>query len=225
MKKYNRYQTLSPLLVSMALLTTISPLQAARQRAEQVTGHAPLATPALDTLTPEVGDVVKAATNFSDPDGDTEDTTISVTTFRWQEETPTKSSLVLDKMDYALGSDIPVTDHPITGKAALLTTTAVTIPGATRKSTTRGDNGNGTYTAIYTASTTRTVTYTLSPKLKMSKYPTNIWLSGEATSRCAQYQMNWTRQEEFGGNAGSSNLCSSRKPGSLLGEWGGECCG
>ncbi|WP_253384099.1 invasin domain 3-containing protein [unidentified bacterial endosymbiont] len=72
------------------------------------------------------------------------------------------SAIGLDSTTYIAGSDMTVTvtlkdaqDNPVSGQAAALTAGAVTVPNATLESGSNwADNGDGSYTATYTAMTT-----------------------------------------------------------------------
>ncbi|MGK3141069.1 inverse autotransporter beta domain-containing protein [Pantoea sp. C2G6] len=75
-----------------------------------------------------------------------------------------KSAIAVDSSTYASGADITVTvtlkdaqDNAVTGASSQLTASAVTVPNAVPKSGSGwSDNGDGTYTATYTASTAGT---------------------------------------------------------------------
>ncbi|WP_253384097.1 inverse autotransporter beta domain-containing protein [unidentified bacterial endosymbiont] len=75
---------------------------------------------------------------------------------------PDRSSLEVDRSHYVAGEEMMLTvtlkdaqNHPVTGQAAALTEEAVTAPGATLKAGSNWtDNGDGSYTATYTAMTT-----------------------------------------------------------------------
>ncbi|EEB2895049.1 invasin, partial [Salmonella enterica subsp. enterica serovar Tennessee] len=75
-----------------------------------------------------------------------------------------KSAISTDATAYVSGSDMVVTvtlkdgqDNPVTGAAASLTADTVTVPNAILKAGSRWrDNGDGTYTATYTATTVGT---------------------------------------------------------------------
>ncbi|WP_313715265.1 invasin domain 3-containing protein [Atlantibacter hermannii] len=74
----------------------------------------------------------------------------------------TRSTISTDRDNYFAGQNMTVTvilksqkGTPVTGQTALLTDTIVAVPHALRK-TTWSDNGNGTYSAIYTAGTAGT---------------------------------------------------------------------
>ncbi|EAA6004047.1 invasin [Salmonella enterica subsp. enterica serovar Oranienburg] len=75
-----------------------------------------------------------------------------------------KSAISTDATAYVSGSDMAVTvtlkdgqDNAVTGTAASLTADAVTVPNAILKAGSRWrDNGDGTYTATYTATTAGT---------------------------------------------------------------------
>ncbi|ECY4071807.1 invasin [Salmonella enterica subsp. enterica serovar Curacao] len=75
-----------------------------------------------------------------------------------------KSAISTDATTYVSGSDMAVTvtlkdgqDNPVTGAAASLTADTVTVPNAILKAGSRWrDNGDGTYTAAYTATTAGT---------------------------------------------------------------------
>lgn len=76
----------------------------------------------------------------------------------------TRSAISTDATTYVSGSDMAVTvtlkdgqDNAVTGAAASLTADTVTVPNAILKAGSRWrDNGNGTYTAAYTATTAGT---------------------------------------------------------------------
>ncbi|HDT0662180.1 TPA: hypothetical protein QIB60_004895, partial [Enterobacter cloacae subsp. dissolvens] len=71
-----------------------------------------------------------------------------------------KSAIAVDKATYVSGTDMTVTvtlkdaqGNAVTGATSSLTPEAVTVPDATLRSGSWKDNGNGTYTAVYTATT------------------------------------------------------------------------
>ncbi|MCU6162193.1 Ig-like domain-containing protein, partial [Enterobacter bugandensis] len=73
------------------------------------------------------------------------------------------STIAVDNTTYTAGGDIKVTvilrdagNNPVNGAAASLTSGSVTIPNAAMKSGSWMDNGDGTYTGIYTATTAGT---------------------------------------------------------------------
>lgn len=74
-----------------------------------------------------------------------------------------QSLIARDKDTYVSGDDITITvtlkdktGTALTGDAGLLTTSTVTVPNATLKSSSWTDNSDGTYTATYTATTAST---------------------------------------------------------------------
>lgn len=77
---------------------------------------------------------------------------------------PAKSAIRTDATTYAYGADMLISvtlkdaqDNAVTGAVASLTADTVTVPNATLKTGSRWtDNGDGTYTAMYTATTAGT---------------------------------------------------------------------
>ncbi|WP_222848032.1 adhesion domain-containing protein, partial [Raoultella terrigena] len=74
-----------------------------------------------------------------------------------------QSSIVTDRTSYTSGEDMTVkvtlkdaSDNAVTGASSSLTTETVTVANATLKSSSWTDNGDGTYTATYTAVTVGT---------------------------------------------------------------------
>lgn len=80
----NTRQILALSVLAAVALTTSIPVYAATVQAQTlvITGHKPVATPVLT-----LGDTLTLDPKFSDPDGDTEDNSLSGTTYQWQVET------------------------------------------------------------------------------------------------------------------------------------------
>ncbi|WP_262804635.1 inverse autotransporter beta domain-containing protein, partial [Enterobacter bugandensis] len=106
------------------------------------------------------------------------------------------SAIAVDNTTYVAGSDIRVTvtlkdarNNPVTGAAASLTSGSVTIPNATGKSGSWTDNGDGTYTGIYTATTAGTG---LKAALKLSGWGGTVSSAAYAITAVAPAQINST---------------------------------
>ncbi|EEE1598504.1 hypothetical protein K3J84_004710 [Salmonella enterica] len=76
----------SPVAILVGTVLLVPAAQAVTDTTVPVTGHPPVVAPKLSTLTPNTGDSVSVSPNFTDPDGDAEDTTATGTAYQWQVE-------------------------------------------------------------------------------------------------------------------------------------------
>ncbi|EBY7195575.1 TPA: invasin domain 3-containing protein [Salmonella enterica subsp. enterica serovar Birkenhead] len=76
----------SPVAIFVGTVLLVPAAQAVTDTTVPVTGHPPVVAPKLSTLTPNTGDSVSVSPNFTDPDGDAEDTTATGTAYQWQVE-------------------------------------------------------------------------------------------------------------------------------------------
>lgn len=90
-----------------------------------------------------------------------------------------KSNINVDKVTYSVGDDMTVTvllrdatGHPVIGKAALLTGVTVLVANAVKKTGANWtDNGNGSYTSLYTANSPGT---SLTAKLNLDGWAVTV---------------------------------------------------
>ncbi|OUF04852.1 hypothetical protein AZ021_004517, partial [Enterobacter ludwigii] len=106
------------------------------------------------------GTGLKAVLKLADWSGTTESAVYAITA---GQPAQSQSGIVTDRDSYVTGEDMMVTvtlkdalGNAVTGASALLTGNAVTVPDATLKSGGWKDNGDGTYTATYAATTAGT---------------------------------------------------------------------